>query len=257
MTSNDEGVWRRPTLEVGRLLDGAVRLAAATALPLWPIWVACLAIQALGALWVRANMGADFRLSPEQVLVLSAADAIPSAVILGVAVRAMLGVGRERWRLDRGLAGYGLISLAMLLVEILPASLMAEAASGVADPYWRQWGLYLPGPIMWFAVLYPTSRLMPWPVRHLMGETSATPAQSWAAMRGATGPVMLAVIATSAPFYIADGFAWERFYYFDSDWGLAAGSAIDVAWSAVACALTATIYRTLFVEPERLSEVFA
>lgn len=118
-------------------------------------------------------------------------------------------------------------------------------------------GLYLPGPVMWFATLYPTSRLMLWPIRHLMGETSATPAESWRTMHGAVGPYMLALIGVSAPFYIANGFAWERFYYFDRNWGLAVGAAIDTAWDAVACGLVATAYRIRVMEAQRLSEVFA
>ena len=235
----------------------AVRLAGITLPSLWPLWLAGAGLNVASAFWVKANVGPDMMLTTEQLLAYAIVVSVPSGVLIGVCLRAMLGVGRDRWRMDRGIVGYTLIGMALALAELWPAGLLADAAeAGIADPYLRQWGMYLAGAVVWFALLYPASRLLVWPIRHLMGDTSATPAESWRIMRGAAIPYALALVLLSTPFYVADLFAWERFFYFQSYLGMAIACVVDAAWDAVWCGLAAAAYRVRVLDSERLAEVF-
>ncbi|HEY0650774.1 hypothetical protein [Phenylobacterium sp.] len=258
MIDVDEQEWRRPPLEVGRLMADGLRLAWSTLPSLWPLWLAYMAMNAAAAFWTRANLGPDLMLSTEQVLAYGVVISVPSGLILGFSMRVMLDVGEGRWRVDRGMVGYVTIGMGLLLAEFWPASVLSHAVEGkVPDPYWQIWATYLPSPLMWLVMLWPTSRLLVWPIRHLLGDTSATPGESWRIMRGAARPYVVAILWVAAPLYIADMLAWEQFFYAQSYVGMGVACVVDAAWAAAACGLAAAAFRTRVLDSERLAKVFS
>lgn len=216
-----------------------------------------MALNVAAGFWVRANVGPDLSLTTEQVLAYAVVMSVPNGILIGICMRTMLGVERGRWRIDRGLIGYTLIGMGMMLVDLWPASLLADAAeASIEDPYQRQWAMYLAGAAVWFALLYPMSRLLAWPIRHLLGDTTAPPTESWRIMRGAVWPYALSIVVLSTPFYLVDLFAWEQFFFFESYLGMGVAVLVDAGWDAALCGLAASAYRTRVMESERLAEVF-
>jgi hypothetical protein len=179
--------------------------------------------------------------------------AVGSAALSAATLRALLGEGRARWRVDSGL----LASLAVMTPAGLAISLMPLALNRFAGPADVLTTLFLILVILGLTIfLY--AKLALWPAGLAMGDFAITPVRSWSLMRGATlgyvvaQGVLLAMAA--APLFLAGAGPLAQIEGVAS---VLSGLANGVA-SVVLTALTAALYRLRRVGNEAdLAAVFA
>jgi hypothetical protein len=252
----DAGSWKRPRLRALELASESLRIAAAGAPRLWPVWLVWVAADAAAFAGMRQLVGDQsalpFPLAAATTLGLSAMFAIPAALSLRGFLR------EPMWRLDRGLLVYALIEIGFSAAESLPVSgLLSWLKATGAGLETLRWAGFLAGTAAWMISLYPATRLLPWAAGQALGDRQMTARFAWSAMRGAVWPAILADVGLSAVPYLAHTSAWGVYYYGRGPWALAATASSLLAWNVVLVGLQAVVYRRRITEAERYSDVFA
>jgi hypothetical protein len=188
-------------LSGGEIADGALR-AVRSALPqLWPVLLAIAALAAVNMSLQQTYkfLDADIRhlIPVVDRLALSALNAL----LLGIAIRILLGRGEGAWRLDRSLGAYtGLIVASDIVSEALELLYPQKALLQVhADQYWSGLGFAIAMSLLLWRIYL---RLILWPIGELMG-APVTPFGSSHSMRGGVWPLLAATLLLTVPLALA------------------------------------------------------
>lgn len=241
-------------------VKGAIELLRGGGWRLALVWLASGALYTgllLGAVSTGGNVDNAFTTA---AVVYNLGSALAGGVASALALRLMLS-GHEGWlRLDRGLAEFVAISVALsaaitMLPPLYMTSLGPQAGDGPAS-------LALAGlGVGFLGLLYVWLKLTLWPIGRLFGRRDMTPARSWRLMRKAGRGLVLgtalfsiplfAVVAASMPMLIADQNALGRFNV-----PTVALQFVTAALVLAAFGLSAVIYRLRVEAPANVAEVF-
>lgn len=183
------------------LAFGAVRGLWRARTQIWPLWLGAVAFIGYRAFTADGpKAGASLLDAMTQgwgsALVAEAGLALASAL----AIRILLGRGRESFLADRPLAAYVAV---LTLMGFPPVMLVAGLSPPGAHASPAEVKLFLNEVALLIASLALAGvamlRLTLWPVARLLGRRDVSPERSWRLMRGATGDFLFATIVLTAP----------------------------------------------------------
>ena len=241
----------RPRLGLGELVGRAWAMIAGSLPRLWPVWLLLSVLYGVGYhLQIALRFAAGTSISPSSTAFTLIVAALGS-ILTAVEVRILLNRQKPWGRLDRGIAVWVSLSVAINLALLLATSAVAALLSPSLSIYagWVAWLLRL--------ILLPVwLKLMLWPIGLVVGDASVTLRRSWRLMRGAVWPTLWATIIVGAlPFVVGLVFS-NRFFYQRDLLDLLVSSAMLAAFSLVTQAVGAAVYRLRLVDTASLGDIF-
>jgi len=244
MAEAAENLAELPRLGARRSFSDAVRLIAERWRLLFLIGVALAAATALlrlaadrfGVWDGEVGFGGDYFNYELGVALVTAAF---TALILRVLI--VDGPGR----FDQGL-GAGVYVLLAILASLVPTMWVAAVESlGSRGGAWAP-AAFFGGAAGMLVIVYIFTKLLLWPLGRLMERTDITPSRSWALMHRASWSYMVALTLAFGPFLVLYIGLWAAAGGAMSDAPpllLVLEHAVTAAWTILACAITAAVYR--------------
>jgi hypothetical protein len=199
----DADMVEKPGAEA--LASGALANLWAAMGRIWPLW-SCLTLVCVlraGTAAVQTSATATALQTGVGQLAAAAVQNLAAGLVTGIAIRVMLGRGREAWRPDGGLLAYAGIVAALASIPDVVASMIQIPAPGAAPALLTSHAgvtaLVLAATV---AAALAGLRLTLWPIGRLIGDAEMTPARSWRLMRGLVLRYAMAAILLGAPVLI-------------------------------------------------------